>query len=529
MAQAARQRPEPKPTRQDELLDEAVRARSNGNIAKAEALLRRAMKRDSSNPHLLHFAGLLARDRGRPDRALQLFEKARDAGTDAPEILCDLGLAYKAAGRAEDAILCQGRVTELLPNVAFAWSNLGAALNAADRTGDAIVAYERALKLAPKDAEIHFNLANTHLRANDPEAAINGYRKALDHAPDHRGAIANLASALKEMGQFDEAYTLLTEAVAATPGNADALWNLSLLQLMQGDYTEGWANYEARRAITGFAIRPQKAPDWDGGPLNGKRLLVHAEQGLGDTIQFCRYLSLLPSSDKADIIFEAPARMIPLLQSLKANVTFHPASTKAGRIDCQAPLMSLPHLTGQTDPNRLKSAPYLSAEPDRITHWRERLATDNTTRRDIAICWQGNPDYRADRARSIPLTTFATLAARPDIRLISLQQDAAQSGRQDNILALGSEIDRDGAFLDSAAILKITGLLITSDTAIAHLGGALGIETWLALAHVPDWRWGIAGETTPWYPNMKLFRQPSPGDWDSVFDAINRELGKCTA
>ncbi len=228
-----------------------------------------------------------------------------------------------------------------------------------------------------------------------------------------------------------------------------------------------------------------------GGSLDGKRLLIHAEQGLGDTIQFCRYLSQFSGTGK-NISIELPHRFLPLLSSLPTQV-HHISTEQTTSWDLQIPLLSLPHLAGPTEPFWPEDGAYLKADPARVTEWSEKLPKNG--KRRIAICWQGNPDYRADANRSVPLENFAPIGSLPDIQLISMQQgeDCESLPLQHwghTVLSLGNEIDAEGAFLDSAAILKNVHLLITSDTAIAHLGGALGIETWLVLAFVPDWRWG---------------------------------------
>jgi hypothetical protein len=295
--------------------------------------------------------------------------------------------------------------------------------------------------------------------------------------------------------------------------------------LSQGDYQNGWAAYEARRSIPGFAIRHQEKPGWEGDHPEGRKLLIHAEQGLGDSLQFCRYIEYFSKSD-IEFAVELPDRLLPLLSCLPTS-DYHVAAGKNTRFDLQVPLMSLPFLTGQPESFAQPTKAYLSADDNLVADWRKRLPTSGKFR--VAICWQGNPDYRTDANRSIPIKAFSPVAALPEIQLISLQQGEAakEITRQSwgsNVLSLGNDIDTDCAFVDSAAILSSVDLLITSDTAMAHLGGALGVETWLALAFVPDWRWGLSGTATHWYPSMTLYRQTQHGDWADVFERMTHDL-----
>jgi tetratricopeptide (TPR) repeat protein len=500
--------------------------RAAGRLDKAETSLRKNLRAYPNHARTLHGLGLIARDKGRLDRAIQLLEKAVAAAPLAADIGCDLGLALKAAGRHDEAIAAQARVTDLLPNSAPAWSNHGTALSAAKRYDDAIASFTKALSLAPNTAELHYNLANAQLALGDLQGAEAAFVRTLELSPGHAGALENLGCALKEQGRLAEAEDLLRSACALYPADSDLRWNHALALLMSGKYPEGWMAYEARRAIPGFTIKPQPLPPWDGGDLAGRRLLVHAEQGFGDTIQFCRYLDRL-SSLQGDIVVQVPPRLLPLMRSLKIKAEITDNTKAAARCDVEAPMMSLPHLLGPAQPFWPDDGAYLTADADRIAFWKDRLAGhDGLT---IAIAWQGDPGYRADRTRSLPLAAFAPLADLPGIRLISLQQGPGRSQIaavpwRDTILDLGEDIDQDGAFLDSAAILATADLMITSDTALAHLAGAVGAPVGVALSRIPDWRWGAQGDSCGWYSTMHLFRQETPGDWDSVFNTIATAL-----
>ncbi|MEE8332554.1 MAG: tetratricopeptide repeat protein [Alphaproteobacteria bacterium] len=501
--------------------------RACGQLDKAEAMARKLARRGGeTNPRAFHLLGLIARDRGRIGRAVQLFEKARDAAPTAPDILCDLGNTLKQDGRHDEAVACHRAVARLLPFSAPALSNLGIALNAAGQSDEALTHLSKSVELAPRDPEFRYNLGNALLTLGDAHAAEAAFRDALARAPGHVRSATNLGATLRRQGRLNEARDMLHQAVTAAPENADARWNLALAQLMAGDFAAGWENYEARRAMPGFAVRHFDAPGWDGALRNGRTLLVHAEQGLGDCLQFCRYLHRLDSTD-GTVLFQAPDRLVPMLAPLFPEISIIGAGKRVPRFDLHAPLMSLPHLTGPAEPFWPRDGAYLRAEDPRVDYWRERLgASDGPT---IAIAWQGNPDYETDKERSAPLAAFSPLAEIPGIRLIALQHGAgteqiADVPWREKIVDLGDGIDADGAFLDSAAIMAIADAVVSTDTASLHLAGGLGFEALSPLARVPDWRWGLDGDTTGWYPSVTLFRQEKAGDWTAPFAQIAERI-----
>lgn len=520
------QRTKGKDSRQRKPATSIAEFRLSGRLTKAETLIKQTLRADPNDATALHQSGLIAQGRGKTERAVQLLRLAAAAQPDAVDIRCDLGLALKAIGRFDEAIEAQKSVTDLMPTSARAWSNYGTALLAANRHEEAIAALIQAVTLDSYDPELHYNLGNALLTSGDPATAEGAFLRALRFQPNHIGALTNLGAALKDQKQLDEAEALLRGATILDPDNIDLKWNLAIVLLTAGKFEEGWSAYEARRSLPGFAVKPQKIPPWPGTPLRGKRLLVHAEQGFGDAIQFCRYLNFLPD-DADDIVFQVPERLLPLMRSLSADVTLTGDAKTRIRCNVEAPLLSLPHLVGPAAPMAPEAGGYLEPDPDRLAQWTSRLTGHDGP--SIAISWQGNPDYRYDRSRSIPLQAFEPLTASPERRLISVQQGPACSqieplAWRDRILHLGDDIDQESAFIDSAAILATVDLVITSDTVIAHLAGALGVPVWVALAHVPDWRWGVTGTTTPWYPTMRLFRQETAGDWNSVFAEIDTAL-----
>ena len=486
--------------------------------------------------------GVLAQQEGDHPGALALLVRAVDASPEDWIAHTCLGGTLKALGRVDEAIAIHRRAVALGGDHR-ALSNLALAYRAAGRINEAVVTAEAAASQAPGDAELHGNLSGLLLaagRAQDAEAAA---RRALALAPGEARFETNLAYARKEQGDFPGAVRHLRQALARDPRNADAHWNLGLTLLAApataADEAEGWRALEWRHRIPGLGVTPGAAlaaiPVWGGEPLAGRTLLLQAEQGLGDTLQLARY------ARAAKVLAGAGATILecqpPLERLLRrcAGVDVVVARGAAlPRADLRVGLFSGPGLLGGMAPAGAAD-PYLTAEPERAADWRARLAERTPGARfRIGINWQGNPSYRADARRSIALAAFAPLLreiAAAGGAVVSLQKGIGRqqlSGLPEgrSLVDLGPELDADGAFLDSAALMTALDLVITSDTAIPHLAGALGVPVWMAVASLPDWRWGLQGETSAWYPTMRLFRQSAAEDWAGVFARLARAVGE---
>ncbi|MDC1444523.1 hypothetical protein N8366_00005, partial [Amylibacter sp.] len=301
--------------------------------------------------------------------------------------------------------------------------------------------------------------------------------------------------------------------------------NMGLAYLCQGSLEEGFKLNEWRLKKKKRTVAPARANFiWDGKQsLNNKRFVAYAEQGLGDMIQFCRYLPFLEQKG-ADVTFKVKPALHALLQTMDSNVTLNTTNADEGQIDFEAPLMSLPHLF-KTHLKTIPSMnPYLYADRARTKTWGERLHTD---RFKIGICWQGSM-AKIDVGRSFPLSLFEGISKAPNVELISLHKGEGEHQIKDisfDLTTLGADFDvGQDAFLDTAAVMMNCDLIITSDTAIAHLAGALGCQTWVALKHVPDWRWMLDRSDSPWYPTMTLYRQKTPGNWADVFSTVEQKL-----
>jgi Tfp pilus assembly protein PilF len=475
-----------------------------GRWAEAEQIYRQVIAVAPRHAEALHALGALALQSGKPAIAEALLSQAI-ALKPAADFQIVRANALLALNRPKDAEQVVRAVLHARPQSAEAYQVLGHALSDGSRPAEAVAAYRTALRLKPELSDIRNNLGTALRHAGFLAEA----EYELRAAPPEPEALVNLSSVQKERGAFADAEATLRRALRIAPDSPVLRYNWSLLMLLLGRTDEAWDGWEQRFRSGAVPARPFAQPQWQGDPLGSRTLLVHSEQGLGDVIQFVRYLPGI----EGQALFEAPPRLIRLLASNKNMPPMAPVGVTAPRVDAVIPLLSLPART------RIAPAapPYLFAEPDRMAVWRDRLGTDG---RRVGIAWQGFSGRFEDRGRSIPLTAFAPLAAVPNIRLISLQNGEGEEQIAGAGFALETLPGLDAgpdAFLDTAAVIMALDLIITSDTSIAHLAGALGRPVWVALRHVPDWRWMLDRSDSPWYPTMKLFRQQIDGAWEAVF------------
>jgi tetratricopeptide (TPR) repeat protein len=456
----------------------------------------------------------------RPDFALAHHNKA--------SALHDLRRWDEAFESYERAIALEPDFVEARENLALAHNNKGSALRDQGRWNEALECYERAIALKPGFAQAHLNRANTLRLLGRPDEALPSCDRAIAFGPDLADSYVARGNALKDLMRLPEALESYDRAIALNPDCADAYWNKSYCALLVGDFGMGWPLHEWRRKKTGaprYPVHPQ--PEWTGAEnLAGKTLLIYAEQGLGDTIQFCRY-ALLAQAKGARVIFVVQPALVRLMKSLGRGIEIISPQTDVGDFDYYIPLLSMPGAFRTSLSNCPSATPYLAAEPEQIMVWRNRLGMDGFR---IGICWHGNRKTDIDMGRSIPPDHFARLGRIPATRLIGLQKDDGAGQSRDvppglKIESLGHDFDagRD-AFIDTAAVMENLDLIVTSDTAVAHLAGALDRPVWTLLPFSPDWRWLLERSDTPWYPSMRLFRQTRRNDWSDVFTAIDARL-----
>jgi hypothetical protein len=391
------------------------------------------------------------------------------------------------------------------------------------------LAYDQALRLRPDFVDAKFNKANTFKAMGDFSRALEHYDTVLAGDPGHTAAQHNRATTLVELARFDEALAAFDRTLEIDPGHADARHCRGLLRLRLGNFTDGWADYEYRRRDQEFGPASAGAAEWRGEPLAGKRLLCHAEQGLGDTVQFARFASAL-ARDAGKVALLPQPELCPLLERLD-GVDVLSGVPEHGQFDYEVALMSIPSLIGLSESDLPVKERYLEARPELVAKWRGRIANRGFR---VGIAWQGNPDERIDRGRSLPLGSLAGLAEIPGVALVSLQKHAGAEQLRERpagmrVIDFGDDLDGGGAFIDTAAIMANLELVISVDSAVAHLAGALGARSWVLLKKVPDSRWLTERADSPWYPDMRLFRQSATGDWKGVLREVGLALSELAA
>jgi Flp pilus assembly protein TadD len=438
------------------------------------------------------------------------------------------GLALKACGQSAAALDAFERAIAIDGHCVPAHVNCAALLLQLGRSREALASCERALALQPDFAPAHCNRGQALFDLGDPVAALASYDRALAIDPNFPAAHGNRAKALQTLDRPAEALAGYQRVTALVPDSPQAALNASHVQLLLGNYEAGWTLYEARKRVAApLGNRMFSFPPWLGeGDLAGKRLLLHWEQGLGDTIQFCRY-ALLARARGARVTLLVQRSLRRLIETLDSSIAVVGDEPVSEGFDCHCPLLSLPYAFRTIRATVPAQVPYLCADPERVKLWHQRLGGAGFK---VGISWQGNALSPADRGRSVPLALFQHLSEIPGVRLISLQKNAGSEQSRAlppamRIECLGDDFDAGvDAFVDTAAVMECLDVVVTSDTAVAHLAGALGRPVWIALQQVPDWRWLREGTDSPWYPQARLFRQTQRGQWDPVFERIAEAL-----
>lgn len=434
------------------------------------------------------------------------------------------------------------KATQDAADSAFAWCYLGIALHDQRKYHDAVNAYRSALNLEPDFPIALNNLGNSLRYTGQFEEADQSFQRAIDLKPDYLNAYKNRGTLHVWTGNLDLGLQYYQQALKLNPDEAELHRNLGVIYLLQGQFEQGWQEYRWRWKV-GDLHRPfSNIPVWDGSDPDGKSMLLTAEQGLGDTLHFVRFATELRKRGAQTLTY-CQAPLVPLLQNSPDLGPIYPNSLHpSGKFHCQCSLLDVADLLKIDDSNIPANQPYLHSSPQLDAHWKLQVPTldasssagraepSDEERLRIGIAWQGNPDHQADAFRSVPLSEFHELASLPNVELISLQsgygtEQLADWNGPTPIVTLGDAVDKSsGAFMDTAAIMKTLDLVITSDTAIAHLAGGLGIRAWVALGYVPDWRWLLSRDDSPWYPTIKLFRQSKIGHWGDVFQRMKNEL-----
>jgi tetratricopeptide (TPR) repeat protein len=470
--------------------------------------------------------GLTLQALGRPEEALASHERALAIRPDFPEALNHRGLALQLLGRIEDALASYDEALRLRPDHAETLNNRGAALAALKRPEEALACFDRALALRPDHCGAHYNRAAALNALDRPEEALACCDAALALQPERLSLLNARGLSLHRLNRQREALESYARALALTPDSDEVRWNASLAHLTLGEFGPGFAGFEARWKVPalGAGIAKLRRPLWLGEePIEGRTLLLHAEQGLGDAIQFVRYVPLLAERG-ARILLRAAPELKAIFESLEGVQRVLSTGQRLPRYDLHCPLMSLPLACGTTLESVPGRVPYLSAPPRRVAAWRRRLG--DATRPRIGLAWSGNPAHPSDHQRSLRLERLRPLLQRSGLEIVSLQKQVRDEDREalaaSDVTHLGEEL---GDFADLAALVSLLDLVVSVDTAVAHLAGALARPVWILLPFCPDWRWLLGREDSPWYPTARLFRQTRPGDWEDVIARLAGALG----
>lgn len=462
----------------------------------------------------------------RHDEALECLDKARALEPANIAILNQRANTLLHVGRAEEALEEFRQVLARAPQHGEARLNSGIAHAALGQHEDAVAEFDAAARMMPGHPGVHHNRGLALYELGRYAAALDAQDRALAVAPEHAGAWLNRGRALAALNRHQEAVASYGKARAMGKDDADVQFSESMALLTLGDYRGGFEKYEARWRRTGMP--PQKSrgrPLWLGEyPLPRRTVLLHAEQGLGDTIQFVRYVPLLAATG-AKIVLEVQDALKALIERLEGGATILSQGEPPPPYDVHCPLGSLP-LALRTEPDSVPAPiPYLSADDVALAKWSARLGP--MARPRIAIAWSGNSNHFNDRNRSIPFARLEPLFGTP-ARFLAIQrdvraEDAEKLAAERRVTHLGPELEN---FTDTAAVIALSDVVISADTAVAHLAGAMGKPLWVLIPFAPDWRWTLSGETTPWYPTARLFRQSALGDWDGVIARVAGELAR---
>jgi tetratricopeptide (TPR) repeat protein len=495
-----------------------------GRLEIAANMMRRAIASDGQVALFHSDLGCILHNQGKLDEAVACYQRALDINPSSSTAMNNLGVAKRAQGKLDEARSCYERALKIHPDYPEANFNLGNVLAELKSMDEAVACYRRAVALKPDYIEALYNLGNVLKDQRKLDEAVEFYNQVLIHQPSHTDACCNLGTTLKSQKKLDEALRAYDRVLATQPDHAVAQWNRSLVQLLQGNLAEGLRNYEWRLKVM-ESPRNFMQPQWRGEPLNGARILLHAEQGLGDCLQFLRYLPMVEAAG-GKIMLEMPRGMRRMGRVLPGVAAVFEAGWPLPIFDYHCPLMSLPITLGTTLENIPAQVPYLPIPDDAL---REAAGRFESTARvnaqlRVGLVWRGSPTHAEDSLRSVPFQLLEPLFGVANVEFFSLQLGAGSAELATTQAKITDLAPAIGDVADTAALLTHLDLLITVDTSVAHLAGALGRPVWVFLHHVPDWRWMMEREDSPWYPTMRLFRQQEADNWQPVIEAVRAEL-----
>lgn len=501
-----------------EILATAERHRKAGRLAYADALCREILKVNPDHPTTLHLQALIAHDRGDKARATELVRQAIAANPRDPVLYYSLAELYRRASRLDEALEVNRQALVLEPHSPRALMSLGSTHTALGQYQEAMIHLRRAIAIAPNYGLAHFNLGHVFECLGRFDEALEAKSEAIRLDPDFPDAYCSRGSTLFKMNRIEEAEADWRRALRIDPNHADAHTNLALSELRRGKFLEGFPRYEWRWRAKDAAPWPGLPVPWKGEDPNDKRLLIYAEQGFGDTLQFCRYLPVLRERG-ARLVFLLPPALQPLIAHsmpwLELSRGPRPAS------DIQSTLLSLPRLLQTTLDTIPALVPYIHAPSRAISRLGAVIGRSGELK--VGLVWAGNPKHVLDKNRSLPFAALAPLLVVKNVRFFSLQLGEAARDVAESIVDLAPELTD---FAQTAGAIANLDLVICADTAVAHLAGAMGKRVFVVLPLVADWRWLVEREDSPWYPTARLFRQRTHGDWQRVISDVGTALAE---
>jgi tetratricopeptide (TPR) repeat protein len=509
----------------------AVKYYQAGNLQQAENLYKEILENQPDNIDALYFLGVILQHKKDYDSAISSYRKTLHLNPHNPDVYYNLGLIFQDKAEADEAIKCYRQAIKLKPNFADVYYNLGLIFQDNAEADNAIANYKIFLQFNSKDADAYLNLGHAYQMKGQLDEAITYFQKAIQFNTDLPEAYCNLGSAFRDKVQPEVAIPYYQKAIQLYPDFADAHWGLARSLLLAGNFNQGWKEYEWRWKSTDYLKyscfhRPVNftQPILNGSDIAGHTVLIYAEQGLGDEIQFVRYAPLV-AQHGAKVIIECHKELSTLLQPIESVKHVIVQGEPLPDFDVQCPLLTLPLVFNTTLENIPAKVPYIFVNPVLRQGWKDKIQQDNSKMK-VGLVWNGNPKNKNDMNRSIPFSKISQFIHCSDITFYSLQKgNAAEQSRNRplgmKLVDLSEEINN---FSDTAAIIENLDLTISVDTSVAHLAGALGKPIWTLIPFAPDWRWMLNREDSPWYPTMRLFRQLSPGDWESVIFRVKDEL-----
>ncbi len=512
-------------------METALKYHQAGQLTEAQQLLEKILQRNPNHPQALHSLGLIAHQRGQNDLARELIKKAIAEDEHCTKFHYNLGIVLEALEKKQEAMQCYEQALTIKADYFEALNNAGNILQSLGRYSDAVENYKKVLSIKPDYVEAYHNMAVAFSMMDNYEDVIRQCDNAIALRQDYAQAYNTKACALQMLGQHWEAVDVYRKALHINPDYPDAHVNLAMALLLLGKFEQGWIHYR-RRMNTANIYCPDniETSRWNGSQFKGKKLLIWCEQGIGDAINFIRYLPRVKAKGGTVTLSvkKSLLRLFSQLEGVDELVQATKETTPTGRFDLHVPLMDLPQIFNTNVETIDDCVPYLSADSKEAQSWRTKL---NATEFKVGIVWAGSPTHKNDRHRSCSIEHFLGLTEVPSVRLYALQKPPASNQLTelpDNTL-ITNIADQLEDFADTAAAIDNLDLVISVDTAVLHLAGAMAKPVWALLPFVPDFRWMLNRDDTPWYPTMTLFRQNRIGKWDDVFARVTSQLKKLVA